>query len=294
MVDARTLFRRGKLRVLNLLRLPLRARAIDEQLARLTYGRSPDDWIARVPANNHLYRSPSPRRVVRDGLVFELDISDYMEWMVYFGVAIEPREPLLALAHAGDVVLDVGANIGETGLQLARRVGERGSVFAFEPHPQIFARAQRNFALNSMAQLHLLPFGLGAEAGTLALAAPTEANRGSMRVAPDQRGVPVRITTLDDFVAERGLRRVDLIKIDVEGFEHHALRGGRKLLEQQRPRLFVEIDDTNLRAQGSSARDLAAMLEDLDYRLTHAQRNMPISRDYRFEDDHFDLIAAPK
>ncbi len=294
MFDARTLLSRGRLHLLNLLRLPLRARAIDERLARFTYGRSPHDWIARVPANNHLYRSPSPRRVIRDGLAFDLDISDYMEWMIYFGIAIEPRDTLLALAKPGEVVFDVGANIGETGLQLARRVGASGAVFAFEPHPQIFARAQRNLALNPMAQLQLLPLGLGAEPGTLSLAAPTESNRGSMRVAPDQHGLPVTITTLDDFVAARGLARVDLIKIDIEGFEHHALRGGRKLLAEQRPRLFIEVDDVNLRAQGTSARAMIELLEGFGYRLRHAQRGVPIDHDYRFEHDHFDVIAEPK
>jgi FkbM family methyltransferase len=229
--------------------------------------------------------------VVRNGLSFELDISDYMEWLIYFGIEVEPREPLLRLARSGDVVIDVGANVGEVALLLAHRVGASGRVLAFEPHPAIHERARRNLELNRLGQLELVRRGLGAEPGHATLAIPVSSNRGGTRISAAGEGLEIEITTIDRFVAERALPRVDLIKIDVEGFEHHVLRGGRATLERHHPRLFVEVDDDNLRAQGTSARELVGLVEELGYRITHAQLGVPVGRDHPFAGAHFDIIA---
>jgi FkbM family methyltransferase len=232
---------------------------------------------------------------VRRGIEYELDISDFMEWVVYFGIATEPRDKLYALASKGDTVLDVGANIGECALNFARRVGPEGRVLAFEPGPGTRAKLQRNIDLNpSTKNIEIVALGLGDEEATLQLSAPSPHNRGGNRILerPVGEHVAVRVVRLDDFVAERGLTRLDVLKIDVEGFEVRVLRGAARTLERFHPKLFIEVSEENLRGSGTSGRELLGILEDLGYSLRSAEDDLPVSPNDRLEGRHFDVIAT--
>jgi FkbM family methyltransferase len=250
---------------------------------------------ARLAPGNLLYPTPSIRTIARNGIRFELDVSDYMQWCVYYGIEIEPRSALYALVAPGGVVVDVGANVGETLLNFARLVGERGQVIGFEINPSTYGRCIRNISLNPFKNVRLFDVGLGSESGSLALARPNARNSGEDRIAQKggQSGIDVTVTTMDSFVAEHALARVDLVKIDVEGFEMNVLRGARETLERFRPRLFIEVSDGNLRQQNSSANELLDFLERLGYGLTHAEQNHPVTSADSFAGQHFDVIARP-
>jgi FkbM family methyltransferase len=148
--------------------------------------------------------------------------------------------------RAGDVVLDVGANIGLFALRHAR-AGAR--VYAVEPQPDAFGRLERNIAANNLgSRITALPCALGAVEGWARL---VEGRATPLtRVVPDlpacrDPGEPVaagtvRLHTLDALVAELGLPRIDLVKLDVEGAEVEVLRGGRWVLPRVR-RLVLEV-----------------------------------------------------
>jgi FkbM family methyltransferase len=268
---------------------------VDRILAEFTPGAPMVSVRARLAPGNLLYPTPSIRTIVRNGIRFELDVSDYMQWCVYYGIEIEPRSALYALVAPGGVVVDVGANVGETLLNFARLVGERGEVIAFEINPATHRRCLRNISLNSFKNVRLFDLGLGSEGGAALLASPNARNSGEDRVVHNQgrSGINVEMTTMDSFVAEHAIARIDLIKIDVEGFEMNVLRGARETLERFQPRLFVEVSDVNLRQQESSATELLEFLERLGYRLTHAQQNRPVTSADSAAGQHFDIIARP-
>lgn len=177
----------------------------------------------------------------------------------------EPLETALFRSEIGegDVVVDVGANVGYYTLIAAHKVGKTGKVWAFEPDPDAFELLRRNVQLNGYDNVQLVPKALGAKPGTLKLFRhPT--NRGDHRIYDpgDQREVVnVEVTTLDQYFGATE-QRVDLIKIDTQGAECAILAGaGQTLQRHDDVRLIMEYTPQFIRQMGS---DPATCLSGLD------------------------------
>ena len=156
----------------------------------------------------------------------------------------------------GSIVFDVGANIGTHSVALARHVGPSGAVFAFEPQRVVHGILQTNAALNGLTWIHAERAGVGRVADTMLLADyayGADDNYGGIAMTAAQRGWPVRVVTLDEYL---WLPRVDVVKIDVEGMEPDVLDGAHAFLTQYRPVLFVE-NDRESTSRGVLARLLA-------------------------------------
>lgn len=164
----------------------------------------------------------------------------------------------------GDVVLDVGANIGVHALALARLVGPSGLVYAFEPQRVVFQTLCANMAINSLDNVHCVNAAVGDTPGMLHLSDPdpgTPNNFGGVAleaIAGAPRSPPVPQLLLDEFV---DADRLTFIKVDVEGMEAAVLSGARRTLARCRPVLYVEND----RVEKSPG--LIALLGELGYRL---------------------------
>jgi FkbM family methyltransferase len=142
----------------------------------------------------------------------------------------------------GDVVLDVGAYCGLSSIGFARRVGEAGRVYAFEPDPENFAALQKNRESFGLKNLSAEKFAIWKESGTLEFQADGTAGASVGTVSGRRNStVQVNATTLGDFAASQALPRIDLIKIDAEGSEADILLSSRALLRQFRPALIVEL-----------------------------------------------------
>ena len=151
-------------------------------------------------------------------------------------------EVLWRLVDEGDVVADVGANIGAMSAVLAKRAGRNGRVFAFEAHPEVFKELEWNVALWKDVRVEAVNVALSRERGVVSLEVPGDfkANRGLSRVL-DGVGVEGALTVaakpLDDFFATEGLV---LMKIDVEGHELAELQGSERALATLRDIVFEE------------------------------------------------------
>jgi FkbM family methyltransferase len=152
----------------------------------------------------------------------------------------------------GDVVADVGANNGFTGILFARAVGAAGRVVGFEPSPANLEAARQNIRLNQVGNFELVAAAVGAEPGTVSF----DPGFGNGAVAS---GGPITVpqVTLD---AHFGASRVDLLKLDIEGYELAALRGARRLLEA-RPALAIEIHVACYADRERQVRELLGMLD---------------------------------
>jgi FkbM family methyltransferase len=149
---------------------------------------------------------------------------------------------LAELCRAGDVVIDLGANIGVHTVALAHRVGPAGGVLAFEPQRLVFQSLCANVALNSLANVECHWAAADAEPGLVfvpELDFSHANNFGGVSLLGLRQGRQVPAVTLDQFLH---LPRLRLIKIDVEGMESAAIRGGVKLIEKFKPFLYVEND----------------------------------------------------
>jgi len=104
----------------------------------------------------------------------------------------------------------------------------------------------------------------------------------------------VKAVTMDSFVQKKNIEKVSLIKIDVEGFEMRVLQGAKKVISQHRPTLFIELDDSNLKEQQSSAKELILFLEDLSYRIIRSDTGSAVTSLTDFSRSHYDVICTPK
>ncbi|MEZ5422429.1 MAG: FkbM family methyltransferase [Pyrinomonadaceae bacterium] len=261
-------------------------------------GSDANSFLARVPPKHIDYPRNSWRTAEANGITLSLDISDLIGWYVYWGLTDAPRKRLYSLIEPGDCVIDIGANLGETALNAARLVGPDGRVFALEPFPANFELLSTNIGLNTFENITIINKAIGAENQILQMVVADENNAGMNRISDassseSQKTTDVEVTKLDDLVTQLGIRKIDLIKVDVEGFEMNVLHGAASVLKAHRPKLFVEVIDTYLRRQGSSTAEVLALLESLDYRLTHANTGDRVSSRDKFEETQFDVVALP-
>ena len=142
------------------------------------------------------------------------------------------------LVDEGDVVIDVGANIGVVTVAAATLVGSDGGVIALEPAPWLRSRLAAN--TEEFEAVRLIPCALGSDSGLLSLVRMT--NTGASTVRPGAEGleeVEVPVRTLDEVVDEFGVSRCALLKVDVEGWEAAVLDGGASSIESGRFRSMV-------------------------------------------------------
>jgi len=208
------------------------------------------------------------------GMRFNHHLSGDMSQCTYVDTRYEPNEMFVMakLIASGMCVVDVGANAGIFTLMSARLVGDGGTVHAFEPSPRDRERLLVNVAINGLANVHVHAEALGREPGkaTLEVAGPEHPGHntiGGFAYPADSRAysLEVDVTSLDDFA--RGLTRLDLLKIDVEGSETAVLQGARESLKRFRPIIVVEAYDPSLRQLGTSAAELLQLLRDSGYEL---------------------------
>lgn len=158
-------------------------------------------------------------------------------------------EALCRLISPGATVVDAGANIGYMTVLAGVMAGSGGKVLSFEPHPDLFAVLRRNIgkACESGAAAAFEPHqaALGDVPGTARLQLPSEfeSNDGIARIGGEAlaggRSITVNVVTLDDVLAGS---RVDVLKIDVEGYEPQALKGASQALASRRIRHVVFED----------------------------------------------------
>ncbi len=282
-----------RVRTLNFFRNIFKIAFLEKFLASLTQNKLPDSLVSKFVPNPYQYAPGSIRTIHRNGLTVEVDISDYIGHYLYFGFLDAGVARLFALCQKGFNIIDVGTNIGWVALNFAKIAGT-GKVIGFEPDPFNYAVCKTNSDQNALPNLTILPIGLGETSAEVMMEVRTPGNRGGNRIAlNDGSGsVSVKIKRLDGIDEITRLHSVNLIKLDVEGYELKVLRGAIKTIQKHKPILFIEVDDDNLKDQGDSAKDLISLLEKNGYNsIVHAETNEKITSSWTFAHCHFDIIA---
>jgi len=167
------------------------------------------------------------------------------------------------------VMVDVGANVGYWSVLFACH-SNGGYVHAFEPSPASAALLSANVALNGLEdRIRVNQTALSAEAGRREFSVAVDSGFSSFKSTarvPEKERITVPTTTLDSYVAEAGIDRINFLKIDVEGSEEQVLRGAEHVLHTIRPQLLlIELTDANLKAYGSAVERIVVYLNDLGY-----------------------------
>ena len=160
----------------------------------------------------------------------------------------------------GAVVVDVGANIGIYSEFLSRYVGPTGVVHSFEPSPDNFNRLSA--ATRNLSNVRLTQAVVGERSGECKLYVSDKLNVDHRAYKTDdlRRVVPIEMIALDDYF--KAGQRVDLVKMDIQGYELHALRGAQRVVQENSDiNLLLEFWPAGLEQAGVSWERLVEMLQ---------------------------------
>jgi FkbM family methyltransferase len=141
---------------------------------------------------------------------------------------------VLAFLKPGDIVFDIGANVGLYTVLLSKTVGECGQIFAFEPEAETCGHLQENLKLNEVRNVKCFRKALGERTGQASLFTGGIIGGGSLiqHEGDGQVGQVVEIAQGDELVRAEKLPTPRAVKIDVEGYEHAVLHGLRRTLAE--------------------------------------------------------------
>lgn len=176
-------------------------------------------------------------------------------------------QEFLDALHSGDVVWDVGANIGLYALFAARCVGSQGKVVAFEPEPQTRTLLCRNSELNHLENVTVEAYALDKENAVKLLYRSATANPGTHSLVQRRdyklrrKGITVQTVRGDDLIRDHSMAHPNVMKIDVEGSECDVLLGMAGILRSEKLRtLIVEVHPDVLPLFGSNPDDVERLV----------------------------------
>lgn len=225
-------------------------------LARLAYWLYPNDIVAEIV--------PGIKIKVR------LDSDQDLSYWTHQHERHDESEVFLSYLQEGMTVMDIGANVGVYALRFARKVGPNGKVYAFEPVPEIFTRLQENITLNNTSNIIPVPIALSDRSGKAKMSVAE--GLSSLFHHLTNQFVEVRLMTLDEFISEHQIDRVDAIKLDVEGAELQVIRGADQTIRHFKPVMMVEINATTLKSSGTTPEELFQTIVNYGYK-GHVIRN---------------------
>jgi FkbM family methyltransferase len=224
---------------------------------------------------------------------YKLHITKSPVAMVLFGDPHQIRDEeavLQRLLRKGDVVVDIGANIGTFSLRAASLVGHGGVVYACEAHPQTAELLRRNTKLNDTQGIIVLAHALGDHAGEVSF---TTASYDDINHVAVDGAVRVPVVRLDDVDALAVVPRIRCVKIDVEGYELSVLRGGEQVLARTDYVIFEAYEPNCLRF-GYTVDTLYDWFESRGFTLYTLDQGAPISRDTTGRSSVENVLAVSK
>ena len=208
---------------------------------------------------------------VADGR-FWVDMASNFGFRVTSDEGYEPETKALlsSFLRPGMVFVDLGANEGFFSVVASRLVGTTGKVLAIEPQTRLGPVIRRNLELNNATNVTLAQVAVSAEAGVAEFNLAPDTNSGSSGLTRATRYAnptqAVRTLTLDACLQEHNLSKVDVMKIDIEGYEYEAVLGAKELFRSQMVRrVLIEIHEKLLSARGRSPQDITDFLLSCGY-----------------------------
>lgn len=223
-------------------------------------------------------------------------------WSKYFEDDYE-KENIAFLTkecRAGMRVIDVGAHIGLVSVTCGKIVSPGGTVYAFEPTPGTFRILEKVISINGLKGT-VIPVNkaVSKDAGTLDFYVD-EQNEGSNANSlvsvnhRERKAMKIDVVSLDYFVKEQKLDRLDIIKIDAEGIELDVLQGAMQCIARFRPKIILAVHPSLIRNHGQSVEQLYSAIEKLgSYDLSYQEK--PLGKEeFCRQPDFFDVHLVPR
>lgn len=208
---------------------------------------------------------------IDDGLQMYLDPYEWgqQDILIRGSTEILTTRLMKRLLASGDVFVDVGAHVGHHALVGAKAVGKSGRVIAIDPQPYNADRIGQNAICNGMPQIEVVIAAISDTNGFATLPFQDARDRSRFAIAGSPNDTAVKyecaVRRLDDLFEARGLENIELLKVDVEGFEPQVLRGLGKFLPRCRNVIFEQLPNSDGAAM--------AMLREADFELRDVEGN---------------------
>lgn len=233
-----------------------------------------------------------------EGAEFCVDLRDRIQRQMWCG-CYEPHvmRAIRGILRDGDVFLDLGAHIGYHSYFAAGLVGSSGRVFAFEPDPENYLRLKKN--------LETFPYARAEQCAiwsceTKLIFARSESSEESgwgalanVHNAPEREQLEVESVSLDAWTERSALKAIRAAKIDVEGAEFAVLQGARRVLQQMRPILLLEMNEPLLQQAGVSAVMVEELLRGHRYKLSRFSDGPTLPWTAVGKGESVDCVAVP-
>lgn len=188
----------------------------------------------------------------RRRIKWSLDLRDGVDFAIYLlgGFEVRTLDRYKELVRDGDIVLDIGANVGSHTLPLAQLVGATGKVISFEPTAHAFLKQKTNISLNSTLAQRIDAYQMMLMASASEAMPEAVYSSWPLEVADDLHSEHhgrlmstqgARLSTLDEALRDLGIGKVDFIKLDVDGNELEVLLGATATLQESKPRIMLEL-----------------------------------------------------
>lgn len=207
--------------------------------------------------------------------IFNKHIINYLADDKYIGqrIALEKYEPyltklMLSKISKGDVVMDIGANIGYYTILFSNKVGKKGKVISIEPDETNHKILQKNIKKNNLKNVVVVKKALGSENKKIYLY-KSEENYGDHRAWGDKSNstdtkrekISVECQKLDDLIKDLKEEKINFIKMDVQGFEGKVIEGGQKVIKENKPIIFFEYWPWAIKKSASDLQKMLMFLE---------------------------------
>lgn len=197
-------------------------------------------------------------------ILINLNMEDWIQKQIfYFGrYEIEKKETLFwqNLIKESENIFDIGANIGYYSLMASIRIGNQGKIFAFEPVTVTYNKLIQNIELNKFINIIPERIAMSDMNGEIELFVADEKSTGSSSISNHVNfsGIKEKVKTIsvDDYVYNNNIDKLNIVKIDVEGCEPMVIKGMTKTMNNFKPLILIEVLDERLNTVGSSKEKL--------------------------------------
>jgi FkbM family methyltransferase len=202
-----------------------------------------------------------------------LSLDDWIQKQIfYFGrYEIEKNETLFwqNIVCGNNTVLDIGANIGYYTLMAAARISDESRVYGFEPVSDTYRKLLENIKINDFKNIISENLAVSNENGEIELFVADEKSTGSSSIAlhVNFSGSKEKVKTIkiDDYLSQKSIKKVDLVKIDVEGCEPWVIEGMKETMRNLKPVIMIEVLDERLNTVNSSKEQLFELFSENNY-----------------------------
>ena len=223
--------------------------------------------------------------VTIDGNKLYLDSSDSLRLSVKKEFEPQTTDLIQKNIFSGNIVVDIGANIGFFTLIMSKGVKKEGKVFSFEPELENYKLLSKNVKENNLQNIILENKAVGNKNGSTEMYLASKENNiysqsmhrifSSKIVSQNSTPITIKIIKLDDFFEKLDLiKKIDLIKIDVEGAEFDVLKGMNKILDSNKDlKIIMEFSLENLQDFGSKPDEVVDFLLKKNFKLWKINEN---------------------